>query len=93
MISLDTIPSPNPAVVGRIVDGEAVLVLPEQGKVKVLNEVGGRIWELVDGTRTVGEIVQLICREFEVDEASAREDTLGFISDLLDRCIFDSRPE
>jgi hypothetical protein len=93
MISLDTLLSPNPAVVWRIVDGEAVLVLPEQGKVKVLNEVGGRIWELVDGSRTVGEIVHLICQEFEVAEAIVQADTLAFVSELLDRNIFYSRPE
>jgi pyrroloquinoline quinone biosynthesis protein D len=87
MINLDTILSPSSGVIGRIVDGEAVLVLPEHGKVKVLNKVGGRIWELVDGARTVGEIVLLICQEFEVDEARAREDTLTFVSDLLDRSI------
>ena len=42
-IHLDSIPVMLPTVVGRVVDEEAVLVLPEQGQVKVLNQVGARI--------------------------------------------------
>jgi len=88
MISLECILSPNPGVVGRIVDGEAVLILPEQGKVKVLNQVGGRIWELVDGTRTVAEIAAIICQEFEVEPVRAQADTLAFAAELLEKSIF-----
>ena len=88
MISLECILSPHAEVVGRIVDGEAVLVLPEQGKVKVLNQVGGRIWELADGSRTVEEIAGIICQEFKVEEATAQEDTLAFAAELIERGIF-----
>jgi hypothetical protein len=93
MLSLDTILNPNPKVVGRIVDDEAVLVLPEQGEVKVLNEVGSRIWELVDGTRTIREIAYHIHREFDVDEVAAEMDTLEFVSEILDLGIFLFEPE
>ena len=87
MISLETVPTPNPNVIGRIVDGEAVLVLPEKGKVKVLNEVGATIWELIDGKRSIQAIVAEICQEFEIDENTAQEDTLAFIDALIEREI------
>ena len=82
MISLDSYPLPNPAVVGRIVEGEAVLVLPEQGQVKVLNEVGARIWALADGTRTLRQIAAALCDEYEVDQAQAEADTCAFAAGL-----------
>ncbi len=53
MISLDSYPVPTAAVVGRLVENEAVLVLPEKAQVKVLNQVGARIWALADGRRTL----------------------------------------
>ncbi len=82
MISLDSYVVPNPAVVGSIVEGEAVLVLPEQGQVRVLNEVGARIWALADGTRTGRDIVAAICTEYDVGPAQAEADALAFLTEL-----------
>lgn len=74
-------------LVGRMVGDEAVLVLPGQGQVKVLNEVGARIWSLADGSRTVQAIVQTICQEFEVDEMRAEADIKEFIEVLVQKGI------
>ena len=77
----------NPEVLGRMVDDEAVLVMPQKGQVKVLNEVGGTIWELIDGKRTIGEIAKQLCSQFAVDQDTAQADTLKFLADLIDREI------
>ena len=87
MISQYTIPVPNPAVVGRIVSGEAVLVLPTKGQVKVLNEAGARIWSLIDGARPAAEIIQVIHAEFAVSVEDATVDTLRFLEQLAEREI------
>jgi t-SNARE complex subunit (syntaxin) len=82
MITLNQIPKPVSGVTGQVVDGEAVLVLPDKGEVKVLNEVGARIWELADGTRTIAEIAELLTQEFEVDIQKAQNDALIFLQQL-----------
>jgi t-SNARE complex subunit (syntaxin) len=82
MITLNQIPKPVSGVTGQVVDGEAVLVLPDKGEVKVLNEVGARIWELADGTRTIAEIAELLTQEFEVDIQKAQDDALIFLQQL-----------
>jgi t-SNARE complex subunit (syntaxin) len=82
MTSLNQIPKPVLGVTGQVVDGEAVLVLPDKGEVKVLNEVGARIWELADGTRTIAEIAELLTQEFEVDIQKAQNDALIFLQQL-----------
>jgi len=87
MISLENIPSKNPAVVGRIVHDEAVIVLPTKGQVKVLNEVGARIWSLIDGTHTVRDIIAVIFAEFAVSEEQAKNDTYVFLVQLVEREI------
>ncbi|MFQ5858926.1 MAG: PqqD family protein [Anaerolineae bacterium] len=87
MISLDRYPVPDPAIIGQTIEGEAVLVLPEQGQVKVLNEVGARIWSLADGTQTVRDIVATICTEYAVEPAQAETDTLDFVAQLAERGI------
>ncbi len=87
MVSLACVPVQNPAVVGRLVGDEAVLVLPLKGQVKVLNEVGARIWSLIDGTRTVKEIAAIILEDFSVSEEEAMKDAREFIQQLAEREI------
>ena len=77
-----TIPRRHPDAVFRVVEGKGVVVLPGVGEVQVLNAVGARIWELMDGTRSAAEIAGVVAREFEVPEATATSDTLEFIETL-----------
>jgi hypothetical protein len=88
MLNLDSCPIPNPNVIGQMVEGEAVLVLPEKGKVKVLNPVGARVWSLADGHRNIRSIASLICAEFLVEPKQAEADVLAFITELVDKDIF-----
>lgn len=77
-------PVPHPQVATRVVDGSAVIVLADSGEVTVLNPVGTRIWELVDGTRSVGEIADAIQAEFEVLPGDALRDVQEFLQTLAD---------
>ena len=87
MANLDTVPCQIDEVMGRIVDGEAVLLLPAKGKVKVLNEVGAFIWSKVDGVNTVRDISESIQGEYDVDHREAKQDTLLFLIDLEERGV------
>lgn len=87
MISMDWVPVQNPSVVSRLVGDEAVLVLPIKGQVKVLNELGARIWSLIDGVRTVDDIISVLVNEFMVNRAVASVDATDFLKKLADREI------
>ncbi len=52
-----------------------------------VSEVGERIVELVDGVRTVEQIIELIVNEFEVSRASAEQDTRCFIGLLISKHV------
>lgn len=83
MISLTDVITTAPDIVSRLVDEETVIVLPERGQIKVLNGVGSRIWTLADGERTLGDIVQSICREYDVSSVRAEADVLAFVEGLI----------
>ncbi len=51
------------------------------------SEVAERILELVDGCRTVGDIVAVLCEEFEVEPAQCREDTASFVKLLVEKKV------
>ena len=82
MLTLKSACKPQPGIVDHIVDGEAVVVLPQAGQIKVLNEVGTFIWSLLDGNRTAAEIAGHVCREYQVEPEQSEADTLQFLRDL-----------
>jgi pyrroloquinoline quinone biosynthesis protein D len=52
-----------------------------------VSEVGERIVELIDGKRSVGEIVEVLVNEFEVERGVAEADTLDFIALLANKHV------
>lgn len=78
-------PRREPSVAWRVIQGEAVMVLPSTGKVHTLNAVGTRFWELVDGQRTVGEIASQIQDEFDASTDEIAADCRRFTRELADR--------
>lgn len=79
---IETIPAADPHIISKLVEGEMILLHPTQGKVRVLNEVGARIWELIDGINTTREIIQLIYEEFAVEYPMAEADGIKFLVQL-----------
>ena len=88
------IPVQNPDVAWRMVDDECIIVDPQGSQATVLNPVGSRIWELVDGKRNVGSIVEQILAEYAVDADRADADALGFVDELKKRNLirFEGEP-
>jgi hypothetical protein len=71
-------------VAASVVDGQAVIVMADSGQVTVLNEVGTRVWQLIDGKRSVDQIVQAIVAEYEVTPDVAWQDTEHFLERLVE---------
>jgi hypothetical protein len=61
------------------VDGLAVIVLADSGEVIVVNEIGTRIVELIDGKRSAEEVAGTIESEFQVTAEEARSDLEEFL--------------
>jgi hypothetical protein len=76
-------PAPHAQVASRIVDGEAVIILADSGEVIVLNEIGSRIWELADSSRSIREIVEAIFAEYDTTREQAEQDVTSFIEELV----------
>ena len=52
----DRVPVAAGGIICRETDDGAVLVSPEAGDLRVLNQVGAAIWQLLDGRRDVAEL-------------------------------------
>lgn len=76
-------PEPHHQTAGRVIDGEAVVILAEDSEINVLNPIGSRIFELADGRHTLADIVQVILNEYAVTEERARQDVVDFVNSLV----------
>ncbi len=79
------IPKKNPKTAWRTIAGEGVLLNLDTKILRGLNPVGARVWELIDGQRSVEAISQEIVSEFKIDPARALADVGKFVEDLLTR--------
>lgn len=69
----------NPDTLTRTIDGLAVIMDPENGKVLSLNEVGTFIWEMAQHSCSKEEILNAVCSRFEVRREKAAVDLEEFI--------------
>jgi len=73
-------------VVTREVGGELVLLDLASGTYFGLNEVGGRIWQLLsDGAVTLGEVADHIAAEYDVGADQVQADIVALASELSER--------
>ena len=82
-----TVIARNPDVVAReLPDSEgAVLLNVATGAYHGLNPTGLQTWELIDGARTVAELVDGVRQRYPAAPATLRADVLQFIEAALER--------
>lgn len=73
--------------------GETVILLtPHSGEYFTLNEVGGRIWELADGSRSVAEIASLLVEEYDAPLEEIQADALEVLGELAQERLVSDGP-
>ncbi len=66
----------------RTLEGRAVVLSGHDGMLRMLEEVGTRLWELLDEDRTVKEILKILLDEYDVEAEVLEKDVLEFLNDL-----------
>jgi len=73
----------------RELDDHVVILNLDSSVYSTLNPVGSLIWNAADGRRTVDEIVAAVMDAFDVDEDTARRDTVNFAETMLAEGLFE----
>lgn len=72
----------HPDAASRVYGEDAMIVLPGASSITILNPTGSRVWDLIDGKKTMSEIARIIEREYEVSFEQALDDVREFTSEL-----------
>lgn len=70
----------------------AILNLPA-GMYYGLDDVGARVWELVQKPKVVSEIQATILEEYDVEPARGRRDVLALLQQLADEGLIEVKDE
>jgi hypothetical protein len=77
----------DPSVVYREIAGEAILVpiqrnADDMQSIYTLDSVGADIWKLIDGERDLGDILDALLGEYDVEASVLSKDLDEFIEQL-----------
>jgi hypothetical protein len=82
---MTTCPMRNPQLAWREIDGEIVIISPEDSQVHELNETAALVWKRADGAQTVEEIAAGMAAEYDVACESAQRDVAELIAQLAEK--------
>ena len=73
----------RPGALVRRVRDEAVVLVLDENRFLAVTEVGSRTLELVDGHTPLGEILERLLDEYDVDADRLESDVLAFLDHLV----------
>lgn len=81
-IDLDTVINKNLEIDDTDLDGEKVMMNLDKGEYFMMNEVGSRIWDIIEKSVSVKEIIDILRSEYEVDEETCKDTVIEFLGRL-----------
>lgn len=82
MIGLQSHPKRKEEILLQATADTMVLFNLDDGQYYAVDQVGGMLWELCDGTRRVSELVTIICEQYDTTAERAESDVLEFLGAL-----------
>lgn len=85
-------PTIESSLTWRILDGDAVIISPRNGKIRVLNHSGAVIWQQLVAEKSVPEIISALVDQYEISLEQAHADLETFLNDLTQRGLVQWEP-
>lgn len=97
-VRMEMVLIPSDEVVARVIDGALIIVPLTAGMGDLendlfsLNETGAAIWNLLDGSRTLGEVAAVLREQYEAESGEIERDVSGIAAELLKRGMLVEAP-
>ena len=84
MMNGESCPKRGNQVIAQKASNDLLLLNMADGNYYSLNEIGGRVWELCDGTRSVSEMIAALAAEYDVSHEVLEKDVSDLLNNLQD---------
>lgn len=84
-IQHDSIIKRDPEMLASKMDDEYVMMSVENGEYYGLDQVGSRIWELLEDEIRVSTLIDQLTAEYEVSREQCEQDVFSFLQDLAEK--------
>lgn len=74
-------------------DGEAAILNLKSGVYYGLDEVGARVWSLLQEPKAIREVLEVLLEEYEVEAERCIDDLLALLGSLADEGLVEVRDE
>ena len=81
-VNIDSVITKNTEIDDTDLDGEKVMMNLDKGQYFMMNEVGSRIWELIEGNTPIVNIIETLTNEYDVDEETCENTVMDFLGRL-----------
>ncbi|MGB9746313.1 MAG: lasso peptide biosynthesis PqqD family chaperone [Bacteroidales bacterium] len=75
----------NPDLIFSDMDGETVMMSIQNGEYYGLDEVGSRIWQLLENPESAKTLTQKLIEEYEVSQETCLSDVMEFLNILAEK--------
>jgi hypothetical protein len=90
-ITMDSIVRRNREIVSAEMASDTVMMSIEQSAYYGINDIGTRIWQLIEHDISVRELCTTLGSEYDVSDAQCQEDVRRFLQELLDHHLVEAR--
>lgn len=77
----------SPFLAWRVIEGEVVIISPQERELHTLNEVATAIWHLADGTRTLRQIALELSQTYEIAPEEVLPDVVAFAQEMIEKGV------
>ena len=81
--------SQTPDQIASELEGEAVILNLDSGTYYGLNEVGARIWQLIQQPCTFDKILRTLLAEYDVQPEACEQDLTKILAEMKDACLIE----
>lgn len=82
-ISMNTLVARHNDVFFAEIDAEVVMMSPDHGSYCGINEIGGRVWQLIETPVAVSDLCDALMEEFEVEREVCEREVIAFLDELV----------